>query len=61
MKKFLLFFIPVIFAVLLYSCYDNPVENPLGNMPPKTSVFLNPDSTISSQPSRIHLHWTGDD
>ena len=61
MKKFLLFFIPVIITLLLYSCYDNPAENPLGNMPPKTSVFLNPDSTISSQPSRIHLHWTGDD
>ncbi|MBZ0198844.1 MAG: hypothetical protein K8H86_03185 [Ignavibacteriaceae bacterium] len=61
MKKFLLFFVFVIISLLLFSCYDNPADNPTGNLPPKTSIFLNPDSSVSSQPSRIHLHWSGDD
>lgn len=52
----------LIFLMLLVSsCYDNPADNPVGNKAPETSVFLIPDSTISSQPSRLRIHWTGDD
>lgn len=51
-----------LFIVLLsYSCYDKLTDNPLSNLPPNTYSFLYPDSVISSQPSRIKVHWTGDD
>ena len=36
-------------------------DNPLGNLPPNTYSFLYPDSTISSQPSRLNVYWSGDD
>ena len=34
---------------------------PYGNQPPHTGIFLYPDSAISSQPSKINVHWWGDD
>lgn len=55
----LLFFI--VAAVLSYSCYDKLTDSPIGNLPPNTYSFLYPDSVISSQPSRIKVHWSGDD
>ena len=36
-------------------------NNPVGNQPPETGLFLYPDSTISKQPSRLRVHWWGDD
>lgn len=54
---FILFFTAIIF----YSCYEALVNNPSGNIPPETKLFLYPDSTLSSQPSKINLHWSGDD
>jgi hypothetical protein len=36
-------------------------DNPIGNLPPNTYSFLYPDSTISSQPSKLNVHWSGDD
>jgi hypothetical protein len=44
-----------------YACKDKLVDNPLANKPPTTKVFLNPDSVVSQQQSRIHLYWSGDD
>lgn len=37
------------------------VNNPVGNQPPDTGLFLYPDSTIRQQPSRLTVHWWGDD
>ncbi len=48
-------------AFLLSSCIKDVVDNPIGNQPPHTGVFLYPDSSISSQPSKINIHWWGDD
>jgi len=59
MKSILYF--SVLLLLLIVSCYDNPADNPVGNKAPETTVFLRPDSSISSQPSRINVHWTGDD
>jgi hypothetical protein len=59
MKKFI--FIITLLSLFVTSCYENPIDNPVGNKAPKTSVFLLPDSVISSQPSRLSLYWTGDD
>jgi hypothetical protein len=61
MKKLLLlsFFISVLIVVL--SCTEEGVNNPVGNQPPDTGLFLYPDSTISQQPSRLNVHWWGDD
>lgn len=59
-RKFI--FINVLLSVILtLSCYDKLTDNPVGNIPPNTYSFLYPDSTISSQPSRLKVHWSGDD
>lgn len=50
-----------ILSLLVISCKDDPVSNPVGNKPPKTGLFLYPDSSISKQPSRLRVHWWGDD
>jgi hypothetical protein len=46
---------------VFYACKDSVVSSLLPNKPPTTKLFLNPDSTISQQASRIHLYWSGDD
>ena len=62
MNKFLLFSI-LIFSVVLgiISCTEDGVNNPVGNQPPNTGLFLYPDSTIRPQQSRLTIHWWGDD
>ncbi len=45
----------------LLSCTEDAVNNPVGNQPPDTGLFLYPDSTIAQQPSRLKVHWWGDD
>ena len=51
----------ILFSAIFISCYDKLTDNPMGNNPPNTYSFLYPDSTISSQPSRLSVHWSGDD
>ena len=46
---------------LLVSCYEDMVDNPIENQHPVTKLFLDPDSTITKQASKITIHWTGDD
>ena len=61
MRKLLqLFFLPVV-ILIFFSCKEEVVNNPQKNQPPDTGLFLFPDSTISQQPSRLHVHWWGDD
>ncbi len=48
-------------SILLSSCFKDMVNNPVGNQPPHTGLFLYPDSSVSRQPSKIDLHWWGDD
>jgi hypothetical protein len=50
----------IIALTFFYSCKDSVTNNPVGNRPPTTKIFLNPDSTISQQQSKIHLYWSGD-
>ena len=60
-KKILLFLfsLPLVFG--LYSCTDNLTGAKVANLPPDTHLFLYPDSNIAQQPSRISVHWWGDD
>ena len=51
----------IIITFLISSCVKDVADNPIGNQPPHTGVFLYPDSSISSQPSKINIHWWGDD
>ena len=62
MNKFLLSLL-IIFSLLLgiISCTEEGVNNPAGNQPPNTGLFLYPDSTILPQQSRLTIHWWGDD
>ncbi len=61
MKKILIIVAAFSLLVLFNSCYEKLVSNPVGNQPPNTYLFLFPDSTISSQPSRLKVFWSGDD
>ena len=61
MLKIIKIIFVVSLAILLSSCFKNMVDNPAGNQPPHTGLFLYPDSTISRQPSKVEMHWWGDD
>ena len=61
MIKVLRVIVVLLAVVLLSSCYKDLGNNPVGNQAPKTGLFLYPDSTISRQPSKINVHWWGDD
>ena len=47
--------------ISFYSCSEEFPDQPNGNIPPDTGMFLYPDSTVSQQPSRLTVHWWGDD
>ena len=59
LKKFTVLLL-LVGLTAFYACKDKMVNNPIGSRPPTTKIFLNPDSTISLQQSKIHLYWTGD-
>ena len=61
MIKFLLFSYLIIAVIGIISCTEEGVNNPVGNQPPNTGLFLYPDSTILPQQSRLTVHWWGDD
>ncbi len=61
MKKLLLFSFLLLSGYVLLSCTEDGVNNPIGNLPPNTGLFLYPDSTILPQQSRLTIHWWGDD
>ena len=62
MKRLILIFALGLFlSFILVSCYEEIPNNPVRNKPPTTKIFLEPDSSISKQPSKINIHWTGDD
>lgn len=46
---------------IFWSCTESITDNIIGNNPPDTFIFLNPDSSISQQSSRLNVHWWGDD
>ncbi len=59
--RIILLIISIFILVLVISCTDDPVSNPKGNQAPTTGLFLYPDSSIIKQPSRLQVHWWGDD
>src|SRR3972149_9358279 len=61
MKKLILLSFLIFTAIGIISCKEEGVNNPIGNQPPNTGLFLYPDSTISPQQSRLTIHWWGDD
>jgi hypothetical protein len=46
---------------LFLSCDESVTDSPVENQPPETHLFLYPDSGISQQKSKLHVHWWGDD
>lgn len=61
MKKILITYFLLAIAVILNSCYDELIDAPIGNKPPKTFISVFSDTTITEQPSSVRLHWWGDD
>ena len=59
LKYFLL--LSVLGIISFYSCSEEFPDQPNGNSPPNTGMFLYPDSTVSQQPSRLRVNWWGDD
>ena len=57
LKYFLLLF--TIGIISFYSCSEEFPDEPNGNIPPDTGMFLYPDSTVTQQPSRLIVHWWG--
>ncbi|MBN1302363.1 MAG: hypothetical protein JW995_14195 [Melioribacteraceae bacterium] len=55
----ILLIVPVLFG--FWYCTEKLTDNKLENQPPETNLFIYPDDVISQQPSRIELHWQGDD
>ncbi len=48
-------------AVLVFSCSENITDNKIENIAPETHLFLQPDSGISQQQSKLSVNWWGDD
>jgi hypothetical protein len=59
--RIIIFLISIFISICIVSCTDDPVSNKTGNQAPKTGLFLYPDSSIIKQPSRLQVHWWGDD
>ncbi len=58
----LLLHIVVLSAVVWWAgCSEKITDNPVTNKPPKTYLWLYPDSTIGIGVSRQHLRWWGED
>ncbi|MBI5660962.1 MAG: fibronectin type III domain-containing protein [Ignavibacterium album] len=61
MRKILLTILILLQSVFLISCYEELIDSPIGNKPPKTFISVFADSTITKQPSSVKLSWWGDD
>ncbi len=48
-------------ALGLMTCSKEFANQPVGNYPPETSLFLNPDSSLRRTSSQQHLRWWGVD
>jgi hypothetical protein len=60
-KNLLTYLIITAAVVIFISCTESVTDNPIENQPPETHLFLYPDSGISQQKSKLHVHWWGDD
>ncbi len=60
MKKVLLL-ISLLPVFSLVSCYEELIDAPVANKPPRTFVALFPDGSLNQQQSSVRLHWWGDD
>lgn len=54
-------YLSFVFLLLAGGCTEDVTEVPYVNKPPKTGLFLVPDSVISQQASRLQVNWWGDD
>ncbi len=61
MTKILRILLLVSLPLIYFACYDNPSDAVVGNQAPETHISLLPDSSISSQPSKLKVSWWGDD
>ncbi len=59
--RIIILLISIFISIFIISCADDPVSNKAGNQAPKTGLFLYPDSNVIKQPSRLQVHWWGDD
>ena len=62
-KKLKTYFLLLISLGIIFfiSCSEKFPDEPNGNLPPDTGMFLYPDSTVTQQPSRLTVNWWGDD
>ena len=48
------------FTLLMLSCHEHVADNPVGQQPPKTFLWLYPDGEVGTGVSRTHLRWWGE-
>jgi hypothetical protein len=48
-------------ALLAINCTEKIADNPTTNTPPRSFLWLYPDSTLREGVSRQHVHWWGED
>lgn len=61
MKSFSRTLLVLFLSHLIFSCSKEPTSGVSENLPPETSIALQPDSGIARSTSRQHIHWWGDD
>lgn len=59
--KYIVFIFLPFLLILVSSCGEDFGDNPIENKAPETGVFLVSDTSIAQQPSRLTVHWWGDD
>lgn len=47
--------------VLIFSCTEDKVNTPLGNLPPETDIFVSSQDTLNYTQSTQHIFWDGRD
>jgi hypothetical protein len=51
----------LVFLIFVLSCEEKIADNPVSEGPPKTFLWLFPDSTVGVGVSRQDIHWWGED
>lgn len=51
----------ILLPVIAFGCNEGVNDAIIQNQPPDTHLFLQPESEISKQQSKLNVHWWGDD
>lgn len=61
LQKFFSVTLSLILLLIFWSCKESVTDHPFANKPPKTFLWIFPDSSIAEGVSKQRLHWWGED